>query len=392
MLRRLTLACLLVNLLVSLLPSFALASTTDDTAQTAVITIGTLRQEIATHQEKVGQAEKEERSLLDELAMLDNKLRQQKAKITALETKIKEQDGVIAAKGQELAVLTKKNKALQQHLLKRLRSFYLLGKTGFLAIVFSKDTIPELMLANDAFRLLSIYDQAVFAQYRAQVTAINQVNQACRLEQSMQVHFLAESAREQDLLQQVVAEKNTLLRRIKAEKSLYSQAIREMKKAVGSLLATLEKPGKVNASQERRSGGFLGQKKKLPPPVWGKIIRNFQEPAANKDTTFANGITIQPPEQAEVFAVYGGVVIYSGYMSGYGRIVIIEHGQQFHTVTAQLDDILVIEGDAVKQGQIIGTSTKVANLFGRGLYFEIRRGAQPENPLEWIQPGALAQR
>lgn len=385
MLRRLTLACLFV----ALQPSVFLAETADDTAPANVITIGKLRQEIATHQEKIDQTGKEERSLLDELAALDNKLRQHKIKIETLQTRINEQEEVIAAKEQELAAIAKKNEALQQHLLKRLRSFYLLGRTGFLNIVFSKNTLPDLMLANDAFRSLSTYDQAVFAQYRASIAAISQVKQARELEKSVQEHFLAEAAKENGLLLQISTEKNAVLSRIQTEKGLYQQAVREMKKAEGSLLATLSKP---NTTPENKAVGFLAQKKKLPPPVWGKVIRHFQEPAANEDTTFANGITIQPPEQSEVFAVYGGVVIYSGYMSGYGRMVIIEHDQQFFTVTARLDDIQVLEGDTVKQGQIIGTSTDVANLFGRGLYFEIRHGAQPENPLEWIQPGVLASR
>lgn len=385
MLRRLTLACLFA----ALLPSLLLAETADDSAPANVITIGKLRQEIATHQEKIDQTDKEERSLLDELASLDTKLRQHKTKIETLQTRINEQEEVIATKEQELAAIAKKNEALQQHLLKRLRSFYLLGRTGFLNIVFSKNTLPDLMLANDAFRSLSTYDQSVFAQYRASVAAISQVKQARELEKSVQEHFLAEAAKENGLLLQIATEKNGVLSRIQTEKGLYQQAVREMKKAEGSLLATLSRP---NTTPENKAVGFLAQKKKLPPPVWGKVIRHFQEPAANEDTTFANGITIQPPEQAEVFAVYGGMVIYSGYMSGYGRMVIIEHDQQFFTVTARLDDIQVLEGDTVKQGQIIGTSTDVANLFGRGLYFEIRHGAQPENPLEWIQPGVLANR
>lgn len=386
MLHRLTLACLFV----ALLPSGPLAETDDETAApSTVITIGKLRQEIATHQEKIDQTGKEERSLLDELAALDDKLSQQKAKIATLQTRINEQEEVIAAKEQELTAIAKKNEALQQHLLKRLRSFYLLGRTGFLSIVFSKNTLPDLMLANDAFHSLSTYDQAIFAEYRASIAAISQVKQARELEKSVQEHFLADAAKENGLLQQIATEKNGVLSRIQTEKGLYQQAVREMKKAESSLLATLSKP---SAAPEHKPVGFLAQKKKLPPPVWGKVIRHFQEPAANEDTTFANGITIQPPEQSEVFAVYGGVVIYSGYMSGYGRMVIIEHDQQYFTITARLDDIQVLEGDTVKQGQIIGTSTDVANLFGRGLYFEIRHGAQPENPLEWIQPGALANR
>jgi murein DD-endopeptidase MepM/ murein hydrolase activator NlpD len=77
-------------------------------------------------------------------------------------------------------------------------------------------------------------------------------------------------------------------------------------------------------------------------------------------------------------------------MSGYGKMVIVEHDQQYYTVSARFDDIQVREGDSVKQGQVIGTTGDTDTPFGQGLYFEIRRGAQPENPLDWLQPGTLA--
>jgi len=405
MLRRLA----VIFLLASLLPSFAHAAepkkvqaTGGDTAgkpqgeiatpqeadpQMNVITIGQLRQEISTHQEKIEQTGKEESSLLDELAAQDRKVSQQKAKVESLHARIREQDRIIKAKEQELATITRKNETLRQHLIKRLRSFYLLGKTGFLNIVFSNKTLPDLMLANDAFRSLVTYDQEVFAEYRTSVIEIDRAKRAHELEKTVQEHFLTDADQENSLLRQVAEEKNTVLKRVQTEKGLYEQALREMKKAENTLLAALPKPSQT---QESKPSGFIAHKKKLPPPVWGKVVRRFQEPAAmEEDTTFTNGITVMPADHAEVFAVYGGVVIFAGYMSGYGKVVIIEHEQQYYSVTARLDDIKVREGDPVKQGQIIALSGDIATLFGQGMYFEIRHGVQPENPLDWIQPGTL---
>ncbi|NLX18245.1 MAG: peptidoglycan DD-metalloendopeptidase family protein [Desulfobulbus sp.] len=386
MFRCLTTVCICLLITV---PLPVISGTDEESASSNVITIGKLRQEMAIHQEKINEVDEQERSLLEELAILDKKIEQQKTKIQTLQTKIDEQKEIIAGKEQELTAVNKKNETLQQHLLKRLRSFYLLGQTGSLHIVFSKSTLPDLMLTNDAFGFLSTYDKEVFAQYRASVLALTQVKQARELERTVQEHFLQEAATENELLQQIVAEKNELLERTQTEKELYQQAVREMKKAEAALLATLTQN---SPTQTHSQGSFLTQKKKLPPPVWGKIIRYFHEPSADEDTTFINGISIQPPESSEVFAVYDGEVIYSGYMSGYGRMVVIEHDQNYYSITSRLEDIRVLEGDVIKQGQIIGTSSDSTDLFGEGLYFEIRHGAQPENPLEWIQPGALVNR
>ncbi len=127
---------------------------------------------------------------------------------------------------------------------------------------------------------------------------------------------------------------------------------------------------------------------KLPPPVWGQVVGRFQDPAGDDYPALTKGLSIKTAERVDVFAVYGGTVIFAGSMRGYGKLVIIEHDRQYHTVTARLGEVAVREGDAVKQGQVIGATAAVSE---RGLYFEIRRGAMAEDPLRWLQPGSLAQ-
>ena len=386
MIHRLAFLCLLASLLTPRL----YAADPEENLPMSVISIGKLQQEIFSHQDKIERAGQEEHSLLDELAALDSNIDTQKAKIAALQTRLQEQKQVIEAKEKELATISSKNEALRQHLINRLRSFYLLGKTGVLNIVFSNKTLPDLLLANDSFHSLVTYDQEVFAEYRKSVIEIGRAKRAHELEKSVQEHFLADADKENSLLQQIADEKNAVLKRIQTEKGLYKQALKEMKKAESDLLSALNKPSQTS---EQKLGGFAAQKRKLPPPVWGKVANRFHDPASTDEgSPFTNGITIVTPDRADVFAVYGGVVIFAGYMSGYGKIVIIEHDQHYYTVTAQFDEIRIREGDLVKQGQVIGKSGDLATLLGKGLYFEIRRGAQPENPLDWIQPGTLSSR
>ena len=358
--------------------------------QTNIISIGKLREEISRHQEKIERAGSEEHSLLEELATLDNKISQRKTQVAVLQDRVRKQAQIIAAKEQELAAVTQTTDALREHLSKRLLSFYLNGTTGFLNVVFSNATLPAIMVANDAYRSLATYDQALFAEYRSRIAELDRVKRALELEQSIQEHFLAEAAAEKEKLQQIADEKNDILKRIQTEKGLYEQALRELKRAEAALLATLNKQSQA---PEFGSFGFGAQKGSLPPPLWGKVVRHFREPPKeNEDTTFSHGITILPSTPAEVFAVYGGLVIFSGYMSGYGKVVIIEHDQDYYTITARLDDLMVQDGIEVRQGHVLGTTGETLTPFGQGAYFEIRHGTQPENPLDWIRPGALPAR
>ena len=375
---------LLLTCLLSPLPCPADA----EDPQTRAINIGKLRMEISSHEEKLDQSAKEELSLLGALAKLDERISRQKIKINDLKTRIREQQGVIDAKAEELAVIVKKNEALQQHLCKRLQSFYLMGKTGFLNIIFSHKTLPDLLLTSDAYQSLVTYDQVLFRTYRESLLAIERVQRSHELEQTVLEGFLADSDREKNTLQQAAEEQNRLLKRVQSQRGLYEQAVREMKKAEHQLTATLPN---IPRDQDHKPRGFASNKGKLPPPVWGKVIGRFNQAAAGADDPiFTNGITIKAPDRSEVYAVFDGVVIFAGYMAGYGKMVIVDHNQQYYTITARFDEIQVKESDPVRQGQVIGLTGEVATIFSKGLYFEIRHGELAEDPLDWLKPGALA--
>lgn len=377
----LALACLLTAV-----PSAA--ATANQGAST--LNIGRLQEEIRGHEELLSQSGREERSLLDDLAALDARIDVQQTKIRDIQARIRAQEAVLATREAELAAVRKKNEVLQEHLMKRLRAFYLMGPHGVLNVAFSSRSLPELLLVNDSFRSLVTYDQEVFAAYRESVTTIERARQARELEKAVHEKFLEEADREHRELAATVAEKNELLEQVRTRKGLYEQALREMRKAEGELHKTLAGRKQAKAQQAR---GFAGNRGALPPPVVGRLVRRFQDPAyAADDATFQNGITIAVDGRTQVRAVYGGEVIFAGYMRGYGKLVIIDHDLQYCTVSARFDDLAVREGDRVSQGQVLGTTGEVATLFGDGLYFEIRRGTVAEDPLLWFRTGAVARR
>lgn len=372
----------------SLLSPFTSSAALPESRQMHSVNVGKLRHEISAHEEKIDQSGQQELSLLDELERMDEKISKQKVKINTFKAQIREQERVISAKEKELTAITQKNEALQQHLTKRLRSFYLMGKTGFFNISFSSKTLPELLLTNDAFHSLVTYDQSVFTAYRESVEAIDRVKRARELEKAVLENFLADADQEHRALQQANDEKNNLLKRVQTQRSLYEQALKEMKKAESHLTSTLTRNSRP---QEQKVHSFSLNKGKLPPPVWGQVTSRFKQasPNAADDTTFTNGITINTPDRSEAYAVYDGEVLFAGTMRGYGKIVIIDHDQEYYSVTARFKELQVKEGDPVKQGQVIGITGNNSTLFGKGLYFEIRHGEVAEDPLDWLKPGTL---
>ncbi|WP_186442579.1 peptidoglycan DD-metalloendopeptidase family protein [Lysobacter antibioticus] len=118
-------------------------------------------------------------------------------------------------------------------------------------------------------------------------------------------------------------------------------------------------------------------------PVSGALLAGFG--GTMPDGRSSEGLLIGAPAGATVKAVGDGTVVYSEWMTGYGLLLIVDHGNGYMSLYANNDALLKDAGAAVKRGDAIAT---VGSSGGHGrpaLYFELRRGGQPVNPNAWLR-------
>lgn len=111
-------------------------------------------------------------------------------------------------------------------------------------------------------------------------------------------------------------------------------------------------------------------------PARGRIIRGFPG---------NDGINIALPEGTPVKAAEAGVVAYAGNeLKGYGNLVLIRHPNGFVSAYANNAEIDVKRGDVVKRGQVIAKSGQTGNVSTPQLHFELRKGAKPVDPIQYL--------
>jgi murein DD-endopeptidase MepM/ murein hydrolase activator NlpD len=117
-------------------------------------------------------------------------------------------------------------------------------------------------------------------------------------------------------------------------------------------------------------------------PVRGRIIAAF----GPKPNGLQNdGINLAVPEGTPVKAAEDGVVAYAGNeLKGYGNLVLIRHADGFVTAYANASEIMVKRGETVKRGQVIAKSGETGNVTSPQLHFEIRKGATPVDPAQYL--------
>lgn len=115
-------------------------------------------------------------------------------------------------------------------------------------------------------------------------------------------------------------------------------------------------------------------------PVKGHLSSYFGE----RKGGFHYGIDIVAPRGREVRASRAGTISFSQVMRGYGKIVIINHGDSFFTVYAHNSENLVKENEKVEQGQPIAKVGSSGRVSGNHLHFEIRKDRRAVNPLFYL--------
>jgi septal ring factor EnvC (AmiA/AmiB activator) len=78
-------------------------------------------------------------------------------------------------------------------------------------------------------------------------------------------------------------------------------------------------------------------------------------------------------------------VRFAGWFRGYGKLVILDHGDEYFTLSGHLADIRVEVGDEVESRGVIGTVGDTGSLSGPRLYFEVRHGREPQDPRKWLR-------
>jgi murein DD-endopeptidase MepM/ murein hydrolase activator NlpD len=120
-------------------------------------------------------------------------------------------------------------------------------------------------------------------------------------------------------------------------------------------------------------------------PVKGRVIQGFGPKSSGGQN---DGINVAVPEGTPIKAAEDGVVAYAGNeLKGYGNLVLVRHSNGFVTAYAHASELNVKKGETIKRGQVIGKAGATGNVTSPQLHFEVRKGATPVDPSQYLTGG-----
>jgi septal ring factor EnvC (AmiA/AmiB activator) len=353
-----------------------------------------LRRAIEEHRERKQAFEREERGLLDTLEAMDRALDALESDARAARREAEEARLEVVRLEGDARALTAAAAATRRALGVRAAALYKAGELGPMAALLGGSDLRAGLDRAAALQRLLEHDRALLARYRDQRAALAAAREGAaraalardaavaRLEERAEQAGREREAREQALVA------------VRADRRREREALAELEAAARLLEEKLAGLGAAPAAPGPRGATpFSALRGLLDPPVDAPIVVGFGPVHDEFGTrTFRKGVELAAPAGAAVRAVADGVVRFAGWFRGYGKIVILDHGDSYFTVSGHLDEVAVEVGDVVSRGARIASAGATGSLSGPRLYFEVRRGGEALDPAAWLRGARRAKR
>jgi len=355
-------------------------------------------EQLKEERRKAAEARDKESSILAELDRVEQRLADKQRDITRLDARIKRAQGDVLSLRGEVQGLERQRGGQEQALARRLLAMYKVHtQGGALPLLFSGDDPVARAVAVRHLASLAALDARLIQEYRG---TSDRLDDRRRREESRErelADLKSDAQREQAEVDRDAAKRRSLLAKVRDERAYHermvgelSEATRKLEAFIRDLQAKQKRLAKVPPAKpglEPPGVGFGNLRGRLPWPTDGRIIAAFGAQVHPRfgTRTFRNGVDIEAAEGRDVAAVYAGNVVYTGWFKGYGNLIILDHDNEYYTLYAHVAEMLVKEGDEVRQGQKIGTVGDTGSLEGPRLYFEVRFQGKPQDPEQWLR-------
>ncbi|MFR7872688.1 murein hydrolase activator EnvC family protein [Peptoniphilus grossensis] len=362
-----------------------------------------IKNKINKEKSNISNTENEKKSVGMDIENLDAKIQVTSAKISTLESEIVRLNKDIAEnqeKLQEAQVnLSENTDALRM----RLREMYKRGNVNYLEVILNSKDIEELLRNNEIISSIARADRELIEFIQEQIDTIKETEETLQIDKAKVSASKAAVENERQSYQAAVDAKNNYMKVLESNLDLYKAEFEKAQSnwdALDSEIARLQKEitaqKKAEEAAARRatrvhsnitvsSGPRNGQSYTWPLPGHYSISSPFGyrvHPILGY-SRLHSGVDIPAPSGTPIVAAKSGTVIMSQLMSGYGNVVMVDHGDTV-TVYAHCSALNVGVGESVKAGDVVAFVGSTGLSTGAHLHFEVRVNGSPVNPLGYV--------
>lgn len=333
------------------------------------------------------------RFLRDEEASILKGLREIERRLTARKQEIRDLEARLAALDARLEILRARRAGSQARLSelraragRRAAAMLRLRRTSIARLVERVRNPVRARRLRDRFRYVLEHDRGMLAAAREADEGIRAAEAALALERQAREATKARLTEEIEETALLEAERAALAEAVRSERKAAERLVRELADAARLLEAEMGRLRGQAPAPEALPGGFSAQRGRLPWPTVGRVEVPFGKRVDPRSDVVlvSTGIDLRAASGTAVRAVFGGRVAYADWFDGFGRLLVLAHDGGFFTLYAHLESFAARAGARLQQHQVLGFVGDSGSTKGSYLYFEIRDGREPVDPLEWL--------
>lgn len=401
-------------------------------AAAAALTLGTVFSSYATSK-AIEDAKKKVSSMEEEKKKVESTLKELEGKKSDIAAYVKELDRNLSALAGELTKLegdiSQKEEQIEEAKVEletakitenrqyedmklRIQYMYENGQTGLLESMMQSESIAELLNRAEYASQITSYDRKMLEEYRKTRQEVALKEEALKTEHQELLTLQDSTKAKQSSVKTLMASKEaelasyeTKIASAQGEIDQYNADIKAQEEHMARVEAEIRrKEEEARKAEEARraeeakknqssAGGDSTVKKGNTNFIWlcpasGRISSAFGDRSSPTEGASTNhkGIDIPAPSGSSIVAAADGKVVISTYSYSAGNYIMIDHGGGLTTVYMHCSQLLVKEGETVKQGQTIAKVGSTGYSTGPHLHFGVRSGGSYVNPSGYVSP------
>jgi septal ring factor EnvC (AmiA/AmiB activator) len=266
----------------------------------------------------------------------------------------------------------------------RMVHLYKMGRAGYWRLLLDVNSLRDVGRAYRTASALGRIDRDRVEEHRRTLASLR-AERATLEARARELHVLEQKARDASAaVDRAVTARTNLVTAIDTRRDLNAQLTGELEEAQQKLQTTLSlvAAGRPAAAPTLPLRPFQGA---LPWPAEGVLSGRFgRRPSGAAGPPVRTGIELSLPEGHPVHAIHEGTVAFADAFSGYGNLVIVDHGEKAYSLYGHLQSVSVKKGDRVDASTTVGLAGR--NPSGNpSLYFELRVDGKAVDPVQWLK-------
>ena len=387
-------AALLSGVVLCGTPAYIMAEDEDLTNQ-----LDSIQQQVNQQNAAKADAETVIGSVSEQLRQIEEQLRQATAELGTIKEQRVAVENDITLNERQLAEAQKRLEGRESVFYKRVRDIYINGRLSYLDVVIGSKDFSDFANRLEVLKRIIDSDIILINEIKKERAEIEAHKQKLEADRAKLVELEKAALAKQAEIEQKKAERNVVLQKAQNDRATAMQAIEELNASSAQVSAMLKErqaaraaAAAAAAAAAQSSGGqgasdnWVQGTGQLGWPVSGEITSpyGYRVHPIWGTTIYHSGIDIGVDEGTPVHAADGGVVVWSGWMGGYGYAVVIDHGNGLSTLYGHNSELAVDEGQSVAKGQVISYAGSTGNSTGPHVHFEVRVNGDPVDPMGYL--------